>query len=409
MKNLTSTNQAIDKPLLRRGWGGPILGAAFLMATSAIGPGFLTQTSLFTEQLFTSFGFVILISVLLDIGAQLNIWRIITVSENRAQDIANKVFPGAGYFLAALIAFGGLVFNIGNIAGCGLGLNVLTGIDAKMGAVISCVIALGIFWYKEAGKLIDGFAKWLGLIMIVLTVYIAFSSHPPIGEALYRTIWPEKIDVLKIVTLVGGTVGGYISFAGAHRLLDAGIKGEENLPQVTRSSVSGILITSIMRFMLFFAALGIVAQGIKLSATNPAATVFQSAAGEMGYKFFGVVIWAAAITSVVGASFTSVSFWKTLVPIIKKQEKMVISGFIILSTIIFVAVGNPVKLLILAGAVNGLILPIALAIILLAANKSSLMKTYKHPMLLQIIGWLVVAIMTYMGTITIQQSIGKLF
>lgn len=409
MKNLTSTNQAIHKPLLRRGWGGPILGAAFLMATSAIGPGFLTQTSLFTEQLFTSFGFVILISVLLDIGAQLNIWRIITVSENRAQDIANKVFPGAGYLLAALIAFGGLVFNIGNIAGCGLGLNVLTGIDAKMGAVISCVIALGIFWYKEAGKLIDGFAKWLGLIMIVLTVYIAFSSHPPIGEALYRTIWPEKIDLLKIVTLVGGTVGGYISFAGAHRLLDAGIKGKENLPQVTRSSVSGILITSIMRFMLFFAALGIVAQGIKLSATNPAATVFQSAAGEMGYKFFGVVIWAAAITSVVGASFTSVSFWKTLVPIVKKQEKIVISGFIILSTIIFVAVGNPVKLLILAGAVNGLILPIALAIILLAANKSSLMKTYKHPLSLQIIGWLVVAIMTYMGTITIQQSIGKLF
>ena len=81
-----------------------IIGAAFLMATSAIGPGFLTQTSLFTEQLLTSFGFVILISVLLDIGAQLNIWRIITVSGYRAQDLANKVFPGLGFFLAALIA-----------------------------------------------------------------------------------------------------------------------------------------------------------------------------------------------------------------------------------------------------------------------------------------------------------------
>ena len=84
-----------------------ILGAAFLMATSAIGPGFLTQTSLFTEQLLTSFGFVILISILLDIGAQLNIWRIISVSENRAQDIANKLLPGLGFFLAGLIAFGG--------------------------------------------------------------------------------------------------------------------------------------------------------------------------------------------------------------------------------------------------------------------------------------------------------------
>ena len=167
-----------------------ILGAAFLMATSAIGPGFLTQTSLFTEQLLTSFGFVILISILLDIGAQLNIWRIVAVSENRAQDIANKVFPGLGFFLAALIAFGGLVFNIGNIAGAGLGLNVLTGIDSKIGAIISCVIALGIFWYKEAGKLIDNFVKLLGLIMIGLTIYIAFTSNPPVGEALYRTIWP---------------------------------------------------------------------------------------------------------------------------------------------------------------------------------------------------------------------------
>ena len=201
-----------------------ILGAAFLMATSAIGPGFLTQTSLFTEQLLTSFGFVILISILLDIGAQINIWRIVSVSENRAQDIANKIFPRLGFFLAALIASGGLIFNIGNIAGCGLGVNVLTGIKPEYGAMISCVIALGIFWYKEAGQLIDGFAKWLGLIMIGLTVYIAFSSHPPLGEALYRTVWPEKIDVMKIVTLVGGTVGGYISFAGAHRLLDAGIK-----------------------------------------------------------------------------------------------------------------------------------------------------------------------------------------
>lgn len=385
-----------------------ILGAAFLMATSAIGPGFLTQTSLFTGQLLTSFGFVILISVLLDIGAQLNIWRIISVSEYRAQDIANKLLPGLGFFLAGLIAFGGLVFNIGNIAGTGLGLNVLTGIDTKAGAIISCMIALGVFWYSEAGKLIDIFVKVLGLLMIGLTVYIAFSSHPPVGEALLRTVWPEKIDVMKIVTLVGGTVGGYISFAGAHRLIDAGVKGKENIPQVTKSSVSGILITSFMRYILFLAALGVVWQGIKLSADNPAASVFQSAAGEIGYKFFGIVMWSAAITSVVGASYTSVSFWKTLSPVVKNHEKIITSIFIILSTLIFLYVGQPVRLLVLAGAVNGLILPVALAVMLIAAGKPYVVKQYKHPVLFKIIGWLVVATMTYMGIITIQQSIGKL-
>jgi Mn2+/Fe2+ NRAMP family transporter len=385
-----------------------ILGAAFLMATSAIGPGFLTQTSLFTEQLLTSFGFVILISILLDIGAQMNIWRIVSVSENRAQDVANKIFLGLGFFLAFLIAAGGLIFNIGNIAGCGLGMNVLTGMKVEYGAIISCVVALGIFWYKEAGKLIDGFAKWLGIIMIGLTVYVAFASHPPIGEALYRTIWPEKINTLTIVTLVGGTVGGYISFAGAHRLIDAGIKGKENLPQVTRSAVTGILITSVMRFVLFLAALGVVWSGVKLSLDNPAATVFQSAAGELGYKFFGVVLWIAAITSVIGASFTSVSFWKTLHPVVLKNEKIIVSLFIIASTIIFVSIGRPRDLLVFAGAANGIILPVALAVILIASTRSSIMKSYKHPVWMQVVGWLVVGTMSWMSVVSIQQAIEKL-
>lgn len=386
-----------------------ILGAAFLMATSAIGPGFLTQTSLFTQELLTSFGFAILISILLDIGTQLNIWRIVSVSENRAQDLANQLLPRLGFFLAALIAFGGLVFNIGNIAGCGLGLQVLTGLKPEYGAMISCIVALGIFWHREAGSMMDNVTKVLGFLMIGLTIYVAISSHPPVVQALYRTIWPEKIDVMKIVTLVGGTVGGYISFAGAHRLLDAGIKGKDQLQQVTRSSVSGILITSTMRFILFLAALGVVWKGVKLSADNPAASVFQSAAGDIGYKFFGIVMWSAAITSVLGASYTTVSFWKTLVPAIKKNEKMVISLFIILSTIIFVSIGNPVKLLVFAGAINGIILPVALAVILLAARKPLLVHQYRHPLILQIVGWIVVAVMSWMGYIIIKESIGKIF
>lgn len=383
-----------------------ILGAAFLMATSAVGPGFLTQTSLFTEQLLTSFGFIIFISILLDIGAQLNIWRIITASEKRAQDIANELLPGLGYFLAGLIAFGGLVFNIGNFAGTGLGINILTGIKPEYGAIVSFVIALGIFWYKQAGHLLDQFTKLLGIVMIGLTVYIAVISHPPVGEALYRTVWPEKIDVMKIVTLVGGTVGGYISFAGAHRLLDAGIKGSSSLQQVTRSAVSGILITSIMRFVLFFAALGVVWQGVKLGTDNPAAVVFRSAAGQTGYIFFGIVMWSAAITSVVGASYTSVSFWKTLSPSIAKNEKTVISLFMLLSVIVFVLVGNPVRLLIVAGAVNGIILPLALAVILIAAaKKKKIVQEYRHSLVLQLIGWLVVAVMSWMGWVTIQRSL----
>lgn len=276
------------------------------MATSAIGPGFLTQTTKFTADLLASFGFVILVSLLLDIGAQLNIWRIMAVSNSRAQDIANSLLPGLGMGLACLIAFGGLVFNIGNIAGCGLGMNAMMGIPVTTGAIISCFIALGIFWYKEAGLLMDASTKVLGIIMIGLTLYVAIISHPPMAEALYRTIWPAKIDVLKIITLVGGTVGGYISFAGAHRLLDANISGRESLPQVTKSAVSGIIITTVMRFVLFIAVLGVVWQGAKLSEANPAGSVFKIAAGEIGYKFFGVVMYVVCCNHIRSGRFVHI-------------------------------------------------------------------------------------------------------
>ena len=386
-----------------------ILGAAFLMATSAIGPGFLNNTSAFTQQLLTSFGFVILVSVVIDIGAQLNIWRIIAVSENRAQDLSNKLLPGLGYLLAVLVAFGGLAFNVGNIAGCGMGLEVLTGLDAKWGAVISCIIALFIFWTKEAGKAIDLFVKILGIAMIGLTVYVMFASHPPVGKALQHTFWPETIDVKMIVALVGGTVGGYISFAGAHRLLDANVKGIAAISQVNRSSVSGIFITALMRYILFLAALGVVWAGATLAEKNPAASVFQIAAGDIGYKFFGVVLWSAAITSVIGASYTSVSFWKTFSPALDKYQRWLISGFIIFSTIIFVILQQPPgAILVMAGILNGLILPVALAIMLIAVTKKKLFPSYRHPLWMHITGWLVVALMTWMSIIIIQQSINKL-
>lgn len=384
-----------------------ITGAAFLMATSAIGPGFLTQTTVFTRQLEASFGFVILLSVLLDIGAQLNIWRVLAVTEKKAQDIANEMVPGLGYLLAFLILLGGLAFNIGNIGGCGLGLNVLTGMDTTYGAVISCVVALFIFWMKEAGKAMDQFAKLLGILMILLTVYVAFSSHPPIGEALRRSILPAQINVTVIVTLVGGTVGGYISFAGGHRLLDAGISGQAALPAVNRSAVTGILVTALMRSVLFLAALGVVMSGQLLDDANPPASVFRLAAGQIGYRFFGVVMWSAAITSVVGAAYTSVSFLRSFHPWIAKNDRWLISVFIVFSTLVFIWLGNPVQILVTVGALNGLILPVALAVMLVAALNKKLVGTYQHPLLLQLAGWLVVIAMSWMGYQTILHWLGR--
>ena len=363
------------------------------MATSAVGPGFLTQTTVFTKQLLASFGFVILLSVILDIFAQLNIWRVLTVSGKRGQDVANETIKGSGYVLAALVAAGGLVFNIGNIAGTGLGLNAALDIPVEYGAVISAVAAITLFLFKEAGRAMDVFVKVLGVVMLVLIAYVVYASHPPLAEAALRTVWPLQIDARAVVTLVGGTVGGYITFAGAHRLIDAGVTGKENIAQVNRGAFTGILLTAIIRFFLFLAALGVITMGMMIDDKNPPASVFQNAAGTVGLRVFGVVMWAAAITSVVGAAFTSVSFLKTFHKSLEKNNNYVVIGFMLISTAIFLLLGNPVKLLVFAGTVNGFILPVGLSIILIASRNSTLLGEYKHPLWMQIAGWAVVAIM----------------
>ena len=386
-----------------------LLGAAFLMATSAIGPGFLTQTTVFTENLGASFGFVILVTIIVDIGAQLNVWRIIAVSKLHGQDIANSVFPGLGYFVAALVVAGGLAFNIGNVGGCGLGINVLFGIGPIPGAIISAAIAVFIFVNKEAGKSMDRFTQIAGFCMLILTIYVAITSSPPVGLAVEKTFLPDGVDFMSIVTLVGGSVGGYITFAGGHRLLDAGIAGKENLPEVTRSSVTGIAITGIMRMVLFLAALGVISHGMQLDPANPPASVFRLAAGEVGYKIFGVVMWAAAITSVIGCAYTSVSFIRTFSKKIDEHYRFAIIVFIIVSTFIFAFIGHPVKVLIIVGALNGLILPITLGSLLLAANMTKIVGDYKHPLWMSIFGWIIVLVMLYMGGYTMFSILPQAF
>lgn len=374
-----------------------LIGAAFLMATSAIGPGFLTQTATFTSDLGATFGFVILVSVIMSLIAQLNVWRIIGVSGMRGQDIANNVLPGLGHFVALLVALGGLAFNIGNIGGAALGLNVVFGLDTKIAAAICGIIAIGIFLSKEAGKAMDTLTKVLGAAMILLVGYVALSTSPPVGEAVSKTFMPDSIPIFAIVTLVGGTVGGYITFSGGHRLLDAGISGKDRIDEIDRSALTGMGIATLMRILLFIAVLGVVSKGLELDPGNPPASAFQHAAGQIGYKFFGVVLWSAGISSIVGAAYTSVSFLTSFTDSIKNNQNRWIMGFIAVSTIVFITIGRPVKLLIVAGSLNGLILPITLGTILLASNNKKIVGDYKHPRVLFILGIIVVAASLFLG------------
>ncbi|QGK69928.1 hypothetical protein GIY23_10710 [Allosaccharopolyspora coralli] len=389
------SDETTTKPVRR----GTLLGAVFLMATSAVGPGFITQTTEFTVQLGAAFAFAIVVSLLVDAAVQLNVWRVVGVSGMRAQDLGNKVLPGLGYVMAALVVFGGFVFNVGNVAGTSLGLDALLGLDVKIGGLVSALIAVGIFASRRAGVAMDRIVVALGVLMIAVTVYVAVVSAPPVGDAMRQAVLPEQVSFLAITTLVGGTVGGYITYAGAHRLVDAGVSGPGQVGAIGRSAITSLLVTGVMRVVLFLAVLGVVAGGASLAGDNPTASAFEAAAGQVGLRLFGLILWAAGITSVIGAAYTSVSFLVTFSPALERARNWLVVGFIGLSATVFLLVDEaPTTLLVLAGALNGLILPVGFGVLLWVGwRRRDLLGGYRYPAGLLVVGALAWVLTVYLG------------
>lgn len=393
-----------------KGRTSQLIGAALLMATSAVGPGFLTQSATFTATYMGELALIILCVIGMDMITQANVWSVIGVSGLRAQDVANKVLPGLGYVIALLVACGGLIFNIANVGGISLGLSALIGLPVKAGCILGGILAICVFLSKHANAGMDRLTQILAGIIVLVAVIVAVSTKPPVGEIASNLFMIEDPGemLLPMITILGGSCGGYISFAGAHRLLDADIKGPACLGEIRKSVIFGTSVSGCVRLLMFLATYGVCAVGGSavaasiVSAENPAAQTFYLALGTLGYRLFGLVLFCASLTSVVGAAYTSVSFLKTLHPKIAENEKKLTVGFIAVSTVIMTISGGAAKLLVAAGAVNGLILPITLAVILIAGHKKSIVgEAYHHNRFLTVAGILIVALTLYAGVLSL--------
>jgi Mn2+/Fe2+ NRAMP family transporter len=295
------------------------------------------------------------------------------------------------------------VFNIGNIAGSGLGVDAMMGVDPRIGGAASALLAIGIFLSKRAGLALDRVVVGLGLLMILATAIIAVTSNPPVGEALVSVVRPEQFDFLAVTTIIGGTVGGYITYAGAHRMLDAGRTGPEHVKEITRSSVISILVTGLMRMLLFLAILGVAVGGAELAASDPAGSAFKAAAGELGLRVYGLVLWAASLTSVIGAAYTSISFLTTSRTPDRTRNLLTVVFIAITATIFVFLQKAPVTLLIFAGTFNGLILPIGLGVLLWVAwRRRDLLGGYRYPAWLLAVGVLAWLLTLYLGYNSLQ-------
>ena len=379
---------------------GEVLGAAFLMAASAVGPGFLIQTSRFSAEGGMPFFYAILFVTLADVVTKANIWSVVGASGLSGAGIADRVQKGLGVVLTAMIAIGGLAFNVGNIGGVALGLSAATGLPEWIGALVSGLAAAGIFCFHSAKRIVDRLAVVLSAIIVAAVLAVCIRTQPPVLETAASLPQLRTLPGMffPLITLLGGACGGYIPFSGAHRLLET---GERTPAAFRRAAVLGASVSGLVRLLLFFCVIGACCAGRAFlseraaaiaGADNPAAQTFCLAAGEWGKRLFGVLLLCAGLACTVGAAYTSVTFLRTLHPFLARHERACILGMIGISALILLIFGKASTFAILAGTVNGFVLPLSLTCILLASGLRSVVGEYRHPLPLTIAGWIVAAL-----------------
>lgn len=386
------------------------LGAALVAATTQVGPGFTTQSALFGGQYLGAFFICIAAALILDIIAQANVYRLCCYTGKHGQEIAAAIHPVVGYALTVIVVFGIIVFQFSNVSGTGLGMSAFLGTSTTVSTVLCGLIAMAVFLSKSANKIISILAQVLGAILILTAFVLVFMAKPPIGE-IPKQIAEADIGslLLPTITILGSVCGGYGAYIGSHRLLDSGVSGKDTYYLYKRTQVLGTTTVYLLRVLLVLVTFGAVMHGATIDPANPAPSSYQAVAGTFGYKLYGAVILAAGTTTILGAAAIFLSFTRTHIKWIEEHQQITAILFIGICTIVDVFLGQPVNLLVAAGAINSLVLPFTMLVMLIASHSKKVMgEDYKHPVWMTVGAIVVFVLAAYLSTMNLPNLI-KLF
>lgn len=357
------------------------VGAALVAATTQVGPGFTTQSALFGAQLLGAFFICVAVALALDIVTQANVYRILCYTGKRGQELAAAIHPVVGYILTAVVVFGICVFQFSNVSGTGLGMSALFGTSTSVSTALCGLIAMAVFLSKSANKLVNILAQVLGAVLIITSLVLVFFAEPPIGEIPAQMAAANFSDlVLPTITILGSVCGGYGAYIGSHRLLDDQISGKENYYLYKRTQILGTTTVYVLRILLVLITFGAVMHGATIDMDNPAPSSYQAVAGMLGYRLYGAVILAAGTTTILGAAVIFNSFTKTYFRWIREHERQTAIIFIGICTVVDVFLGQPVTLVVAAGAINSMVLPFTMLVMLIASHSKRIMgEDYRHP------------------------------
>ena len=383
------------------------LGPGILVVGSFIGPGTITSATRAGATygyalLWTVIFSVIAVIVMQEMAARLGIVTQNGLAEELVKELSDR--PPLKWAMIILVAsaivLGGVAYMGGDLTGTAIGISSLTGIPSN---IVAPIWGIGVLILINIGDAVKTLEKLLSVcvsVMAIVFVVTMIIVKPDLGELLMGAVpnVPQNA-IMTCVAMIGTTVVPYNMFIHATSARKTWHNPEE-LPlarfDVTISMIIGGIITGAVMITA-----GTVMRGMTVSSAADMAVQLEPLLGSFSKPFLSIGLISAGVSSAVvtplGVSYVLAGLftWK-----MDKTDKRFFATNIIVVVIgiIVAATGyNPISIIMMAQAVNGIFLPIIVIALVFITSRTRVLGQYKNSLLRNLLGGCVAIISLVIG------------
>lgn len=403
--------------------GGPL--AKLKAYLKALGPGLITGASdddpsgIGTySQTGAQFGYAQLWTALftfpLMAGIQEICARIALHTGSGLADILRKHYPRPVLYFCVSVLFIANTINIGaDLGAMAASGQLLVGFPFLIWLIAITLISttLQIFVnYKHYAKLL----RYLTLSLFAYVV-VVFVSAKEWGQILRSTLIPtiqlNKDYLMNLVAILGTTISPYLFFWQASQEIEEKIDGGKVTPEARQKTtrvelkwmrtdvISGMLFSNlIMWFIIVTTGSTLFPSGMTdIDSAPKAAEALKPIAGNFAFLVFAVGIIGTGMLAVPilagSAAYAIAETFRLREGLyLKLRQAPGFYGIIAFSTLIGFAINlvgiNPMKALYYTAALNGIVAPPLLLMIMLISNNQKIMQNKANGLLSNAMGWI---------------------
>ncbi len=374
-----------------------VISAAFIgpgTVTTAVTAGSLYQLDLLWTIVFATVACILLqeVSARITIASGLSL----------GQAVVKKFGSQKGFWINVTIGvsviIGCAAYEAGNILGGVSGLNLLFEGDGRVYTILITAFVVFILWsgrQQWISTLMTILVAMMGLAFLVLALHIDFSVSQMIASNVLPKI-PEGSELITL-GLVGTTIVPYNLFLGS------GISKGQTVPLMRIGLTVSVVIGGLITIWILLAGTLV----NDFSSFPVLADEFRSKVGLVGAWALGIGLFAAGFSSAITSPYAASVIAANVLGTEKKNLIRLAWGIVVIIGFLFGISGvKPIPIILVVQALNGLILPLVTAYLIIIVNDRTLIpKENRHAGSYNLVLLLIFGCVLLIGLTSIDKSI----